>query len=124
MPPRKAKRQFRREVQRQRAEHNRVGGQYQTPLTPERRGAIPVVGGRNQLSEREAKVESRRLQGEAKAHKYAMRRDKYDMQHMKRQQNLEYAGQHKEVYGIVPGTKYGIIGLISAGLGVLFSTLI
>jgi hypothetical protein len=66
------------------------------------------------LQRREAKVNRRRLQAEAKAHKFAMQQQRQETRHSKRTQDLEYAMQHKEAYGITPTTKYGIMAGIAA----------
>ena len=71
----------------------------------------------DELRTREAKVERRRLQAEAKSHKLAMRQQIQDLRHMKRTQGLEYAAQHRETYGITPMTKYGIIAGVAALVG-------
>jgi len=69
------------------------------------------------LQRREAKVNRRRLQAEAKAHKFAMQQQRQETRHSKRTQDLEYAMQHKEAYGITPTTKYGIMAVIAGVIG-------
>lgn len=69
------------------------------------------------LQRREAKVNRRRLQAEAKAHKFAMQQQRQETRHSKRSQDLEYAMQHKEAYGITPTTKYGIMAVIAGVIG-------
>lgn len=66
------------------------------------------------LQRREAKVARRRLQAEAKAHKFAMQQQRQETRHAKRSQDLEYAMQHKETYGMTPTTKYGIMAGVAA----------
>lgn len=88
-----------------------------------RRSSTPRSSSRNSkfsprttsdLQRREAKVNRRRLQAEAKAHKFAMQQQRQETRHSKRTQDLEYAMQHKEAYGITPTTKYGIMAGIAA----------
>jgi hypothetical protein len=57
------------------------------------------------------------LQAEAKAHKFAMQQQRQETRHAKRTQDLEYALQHKEMYGITPATKYGIMAVIAGVIG-------
>lgn len=71
------------------------------------------------LQRREAKVNRRRLQAEAKAHKFAMQQQRQETRHSKRSQDLEYAMQHKEVYGMTPATKYGIMAGVAGVIGFL-----
>jgi hypothetical protein len=66
------------------------------------------------FKKREAKVERRRLQAEAKAHKFAMQQQRQETRHSKRTQDLEYAIQHKELYGITQTTKYGLIAILAS----------
>lgn len=73
-----------------------------------------------ELRTREAKVERRRLQAEAKAHKLAMRQQQQELRHMKRTQGLEYAAQHKELYGVSPATKWGLLAGAGALAGYFF----
>ena len=68
---------------------------------------------------REAKLNRRRLQAEAKSHKFAMQQQRQETRHAKRTQDLEYALQHKETYGITPITKYGIMAGIAGVIGFL-----
>ena len=75
---------------------------------------------KSDLRTREAKVERRRLQAEAKAHKLAMRQQQQELRHMKRTQGLEYAAQHKELYGISPATKWGLLAGAGALAGYFF----
>ena len=75
---------------------------------------------KNDLKTREAKVERRRLQAEAKAHKLSMEQQKQELRHMKRTQGLEYSAQHKELYGISPATKWGLLAAATAGVGYFF----
>ena len=64
----------------------------------------------SELKRREAKVDRRRLQAEAKSHKLAMQQQQQETRHAKRTQDLEYAIQHKETYGMMtPAAKYGIM---------------
>ena len=77
-------------------------------------------GTKTDLRDREAKVERRRLQAEAKSHKLAMQTQQQELRHMKRQQGLEYAAQHRETYGITPATKYGLLAAGIAGIGYFF----
>jgi len=65
-------------------------------------------------------VEQRRLQAEAKSHKLAMRTQQQELRHMKRQQGLEYASQHKELYGMTPAMKYGLLASAAAIAGYIF----
>ena len=65
-----------------------------------------------ELSKREAKVERRRLQAEAKAHKLSMQREQQELRHMKRTQGLEYDQQFKEAYGFTKTTA------IAGGVGI------
>lgn len=69
------------------------------------------------LQRREAKVNRRRLQAEAKAHKFAMQQQRQETRHAKRSQDLEYAMQHREAYGVTPATKYGIMAVIAGVIG-------
>jgi hypothetical protein len=69
------------------------------------------------LTRREAKVNRRRLQAEAKAHKFAMQQQRQETRHAKRSQDLEYAMQHKEAYGMTPTTKYGIMAVVAGVIG-------
>lgn len=69
------------------------------------------------LTRREAKVNRRRLQAEAKAHKFAMQQQRQETRHSKRTQDLEYAMQHKEAYGMTPTTKYGIMAAVAGVIG-------
>ncbi len=69
------------------------------------------------LTRREAKVNRRRLQAEAKAHKFAMQQQRQETRHSKRTQDLEYAIQHKEAYGMTPTTKYGIMAAVAGVIG-------
>jgi hypothetical protein len=69
------------------------------------------------LTRREAKVNRRRLQAEAKAHKFAMQQQRQETRHAKRTQDLEYAIQHKEAYGMTPTTKYGIMAAVAGVIG-------
>ena len=71
------------------------------------------------LQRREAKVNRRRLQAEAKAHKFAMQQQRQETRHAKRSQDLEYAMQHREAYGITPATKYGIMAGVAGVIGFL-----
>ncbi|ABU43896.1 hypothetical protein AR158_C351R [Paramecium bursaria Chlorella virus AR158] len=75
---------------------------------------------KDNLRTREAKVERRRLQAEAKAHKISMRQQQQELRHMKRTQGLEYTAHHKEVHGITPTAKYGIIAGVAALAGYFF----
>ena len=67
------------------------------------------------LQRRESKVERRRLQSNAKAYKMQMQQQKQELSHQKRLQGLEYSSQHREIYGMLPATKYA---LVAGGLGV------
>ena len=69
------------------------------------------------LTRREAKVNRRRLQAEAKAHKFAMQQQRQETRHAKRSQDLEYAMQHKEAYGMTPTTKYGLMAAVAGVIG-------
>ena len=69
------------------------------------------------LQRREAKVNRRRLQAEAKAHKFAMKQQRQETRHAKRTQDLEYAMQHKELYGVSPAAKYGIMAAVAGVIG-------
>ena len=100
---------------------------YKSPATV-RRSSTPVRSSTSQnsrfsprttteLRQREAKVNRRRLQAEAKAHKFAMQQQRQETRHAKRTQDLEYALQHKEAYGITPATKYGIMAGIAGVIG-------
>lgn len=71
------------------------------------------------LQRREAKVNMRRLQAEAKAHKFEMQKQRQETKHSKRTQDLEYMAQHKEVYGMTPATKYGIMAGVAGVIGFL-----
>lgn len=71
------------------------------------------------MERREAKVNMRRLQAEAKSHKLSMQQQKHETRHAKRIQNLEYTQQHKEVYGMAPATKYGIMAGVAGIIGVI-----
>lgn len=78
----------------------------------------------SELEKREAKVNRRRLQAEAKSHKFAMQQQRQETRHAKRTQDLEYAMQHKEAYGMTPATKYGIMAGVAGVIGfILFQTL-
>jgi hypothetical protein len=57
------------------------------------------------------------LQAEAKAHKFAMQQQRQETRHAKRTQDLEYALQHKEAFGVTPATKYGIMAVIAGVIG-------
>jgi hypothetical protein len=63
------------------------------------------------------------LQAEAKAHKFAMQQQRQETRHAKRTQDLEYALQHKEAFGVTPATKYGIMAVIAGVIGVLLENL-
>ena len=76
------------------------------------------------LAMKEAEVERKRLHAEGKGHEYARKRAKYDTKHTKRQRILESVSAHKGIYGVTPGTRYGVIGLISALVGFGFSMLL
>jgi len=100
---------------------------YKSPATV-RRSSTPIRSSTSQnsrfsprttseLQTREAKVNRRRLQAEAKAHKFAMQQQRQETRHAKRTQDLEYAMQHKEAYGITPATKYGIMAGIAGVIG-------
>jgi hypothetical protein len=65
-----------------------------------------------ELSKREAKVDRRRLQAEAKAHKISMQQQQQELRHTKRTQALEYDRQFKETYGFSKTTA------IAGGVGV------
>jgi len=87
------------------------------------RGGNPMSftpGTKTDLRDREAKVERRRLQAEAKSHKLAMRQQQQELRHMKRSQGLEYASQHKELYGMTPATKWGLLAGAGALAGYIF----
>ncbi|AGE50118.1 hypothetical protein ATCVCanal1_247R [Acanthocystis turfacea Chlorella virus Canal-1] len=72
------------------------------------------------LRTREAKLERRRLQSEAKAHKFNMLSRKQEYGHQKRTQDLEYSRQFKETYGASKTTMIaGGVG-IAALLGYMF----
>jgi len=91
---------------------------YKSPATA-RRSASPqnsifTPRTTSEFKKREAKVERRRLQAEAKAHKFAMQQQRQETRHSKRTQDLEYAIQHKEAYGLTPTTKYGIIAILAS----------
>lgn len=95
----------------------RTAAAYQRAATPSR--FTPRTT--SDLKTRESKVERRRLQSEAKAYKLSMQQQQHELRHMKRQQGLEYAVQHKEAYGITPATKYGIMAGVAGVIGfVLF----
>ena len=81
-------------------------------------------GTTSELARKAAEVERKRLHAEGKGHEYARKRDKYDTAHAKRQHTLESDGMHKGIYGVTPGTRYGVIGFISALCGVGFSLLL
>lgn len=96
-----------------------------SPSPSPRRSSTPVRSSTSQnsrfsprttsdLQRREAKVNRRRLQAEAKAHKFAMQQQRQETRHAKRSQDLEYTMQHKEAYGITPTTKYGIMAGVAA----------
>jgi len=90
-------------------------------------GILPITdepGTTKLLAMKEAEVERKRLHAEGKSHEYARKRDKYDTKHTKRQRVLETNGAHKGIYGVTPGTRYGVIGLISALCGFGFSMLL
>lgn len=71
----------------------------------------------NDIKRRELKVEQRRLQAEAKAHKISMQQQKQEYSHQKRMQDLEYSRQFKETYG-ASKTAYVVGGIgIAALLG-------
>jgi len=100
---------------------------YKSPATV-RRSSTPVRSSTSQnsrfsprttteLQQREAKVNRRRLQAEAKAHKFAMQQQRQETRHAKRTQDLEYALQHKEAYGVSPTTKYGIMAAVAGVIG-------
>jgi hypothetical protein len=57
------------------------------------------------------------LQAEAKAHKFAMQQQRQETRHAKRTQDIEYATQHKELYGVTPATKYGLMAVIAGVIG-------
>lgn len=99
-----------------------------SPSPSPRRSSTPVRSSTSQnsrfsprttseLQAREAKVNRRRLQAEAKAHKFAMQQQRQETRHAKRSQDLEYAMQHKELYGVSPTTKYGIMAVIAGVIG-------
>jgi hypothetical protein len=65
-----------------------------------------------ELSKRQAKVERRRLQAEAKAHKISMQQQQQELRHTKRTQALEYDRQFQETYGFSKTTAIaGGVGL-------------
>ena len=64
------------------------------------------------LRRRESKVERRRLQAEAKAHKLTMLQQKQEYKHQKRMQNLEHSRALKEAHGVSKTV------MIAGGLGV------
>lgn len=64
------------------------------------------------LRRRESKVERRRLQAEAKAHKISMLQQKHEYKHQKRMADLEHSRAFKETHGVSKTT------LIAGGLGV------
>ena len=64
------------------------------------------------LRRRESKVERRRLQAEAKAHKLTMLQQKQEYTHQKRMQDLEHSRAFKETHGVSKTT------MIAGGLGV------
>jgi hypothetical protein len=43
-----------------------------------------------------------------------MQQQRQETRHSKRSQDLEYTAQHKEVYGMTPATKYGIMAGVAA----------
>ena len=71
------------------------------------------------LRRREAKVNRRRLQAEAKAHKFAMQQQRQELKHARRTQDLEYVSQHKETYGMTPTTKLGLMAGVAGVIGFL-----
>jgi hypothetical protein len=46
-----------------------------------------------------------------------MQQQRQETRHAKRSQDLEYAMQHKELYGVSPTTKYGIMAVIAGVIG-------
>jgi hypothetical protein len=46
-----------------------------------------------------------------------MQQQRQETRHSKRSQDLEYAMQHKEAYGVTPTTKYGIMAVIAGVIG-------
>ena len=65
---------------------------------------------KDNLRRRQAKVQRRQLQADAKAHKIQMRHQQHELRHQKRMDALDYDAKHKEVVGISPIAKYGLIG--------------
>ena len=72
------------------------------------------------IGRREAKVERRRLQAEAKAHKLAMQTQQQELRHKKRMEKLEYSRGFKETHGASQSVYIaGGVG-IAALLGYMF----
>jgi hypothetical protein len=46
-----------------------------------------------------------------------MQQQRQETRHAKRSQDLEYTAQHKEVYGMTPATKYGIMAGVAGVIG-------
>jgi len=46
-----------------------------------------------------------------------MQQQRQETRHAKRSQDLEYAMQHREAYGVTPATKYGIMAVIAGVIG-------